>query len=61
MESLLKHILKKIQQSTSKVIKSQIINSYHIYYFSQSSFLFVMATQSPTVVFLLILEIWADE
>lgn len=49
MESLLGLILKKIAKSSSKVIKSQIISSYHVFYFRQASFIFILATQSASV------------
>lgn len=49
MESLLNHILKKIQNLSSKIIRTMTIHTYSIYYFGQASFIFILATESKDV------------
>lgn len=47
--SLLQAFLREIRNNASKLIREIVIGKYHLYYFEQDNFLFLLATQISTV------------
>ena len=47
--ALLQTFIKEIRNKESKLIREILISNYHVYYFEQDNFLFVLATQISTV------------
>lgn len=49
LENLVEHICKKVKGNSSTVVKSVQFEGYHVYYFEQDTFLFLLATQTAQV------------